>query len=132
MFDYIEKLRGKSERTKKFIAAGVAFLVAGIILLFWIFSIMPDFAQQQAITARVQSATPSPFGALSQILSQGTSGIGGEISKLKSASSGFFGATQIVNNATTTPLNGAAITTPSVVTTGTTTPAVSTTTNVIQ
>jgi hypothetical protein len=127
MFDYIEKLRGKSERTKKFIAAGGAFLFAGIVLLFWIFSVMPNFAQQQEVAARVQSASPSPFGTLSQIFSQGTSGIGGEISKLKSVGSGFFGATQIVNNATDTPI--VSTTTPSVVTASST---ISTTTNVIQ
>ena len=105
MFDLIEKLRGKSERTKKLVAAGVAFIFAGIILLFWIFSVMPNFAEQQEITARVQSATPSPLSTISQIISQGTSGIGNEISKIKSVSSGFFGATQIVNNASSSATN---------------------------
>ena len=111
MFDLIEKLRGKTERTKKLVAAGVAFIFAGIILLFWIFSVMPDFAQQQEITDRVQNATPSPLSTLSQILSQGASGIGNSLSKIKSISSGFFGVTEIVNTATTTFISSATATT---------------------
>ena len=111
------------------IAAGVAFLFAGVIFAFWIFSVMPNFAHEQAITARVESASPSPFATLSQILSQGTSGIGGELAKLKSASSGFFSATQIINNAiaSTTAANQAGA-----VGTSTSPAPVSTTTNVIQ
>jgi hypothetical protein len=102
MFDYIEKLRGKSERTKKLVAAGVAFFCAAIIFAFWIFSVMPNFAQQQQISARVQSYAPSPVSAFGQILSQGAAGIGGEISKLKSAGS-FLSGMEIINNTTTTP-----------------------------
>ena len=102
MFDYIEKLRGKSERTKKLVAAGMAFACAGLILIFWIFSVFPQSIQEKQISDRVQSASPSPFVTFTQIISQGTSGIGGELSKLKSAGSGFFGGTEIINSATTT------------------------------
>jgi len=41
MFDLIEKLRGKSERTKKLVAVGVAALCAGIIFIFWSLVISP-------------------------------------------------------------------------------------------
>jgi hypothetical protein len=102
MFDYIEKLRGKSERTKKLVAAGVAFVCAGIIFIFWLLSVLPQSIQEKQISDRVQSATPSPISTFVQIISQGTSGIGGELSKLKSVGTGFFGATQIINSATTT------------------------------
>jgi hypothetical protein len=102
MFNYIEKLRGKSDRTKKLVAVGVAALCAGIIFIFWYLSVLPSFGQEKEISDRVQDQTPSPISAFAQIISQGTSGIGDQISKLKSASSGFFGATQIINTATTT------------------------------
>ncbi len=102
MFDLIKKLRGKPERTKKLVALGVAFVCAGIILLFWILSVLPSFGQEKEISDRVQSATPSPISTFFQIISQGTTGISDQFSKIKSASSGFFSATQIINSATTT------------------------------
>jgi len=90
MFNYIEKLRKKSERTKKLVALGVAFFCAAVIFAFWIFSVMPNFAQEQEITARVQSVEPSPLSAFATIISQGTSGISGALSKLKTTGTDFL------------------------------------------
>ena len=102
MFNYIEKLREKPEQTKKLVAIGVASLCVAVILVFWFFSVFPQFRQEKEISDRVQSVGPSPFSTITQILSQGTSGIGDELSKLKSLSSGFFGGTEIINSSTTT------------------------------
>jgi hypothetical protein len=104
MFDYIEQLREKSERTKKFIAFSLSFFVVGIILFFWFFSVFPQSWQEKQISDRVHSVEPSPISALSQILSQGFSGIGENVSKIKMTANDFFGATQIINNATSTEM----------------------------
>jgi hypothetical protein len=77
-------------------------LCAGIIFIFWILSVLPSFGQEKEISDRVQNVTPSPISIFVQILSQGTSGISDQLSKIKSVSTAFFGATQIVNNATST------------------------------
>jgi hypothetical protein len=92
MFDYIEKLRAKPEQAKRRIAIGVAFGFSFLVFIFWIFSVVPDIGQEQQISDRVQSASPSPFAALTQIFSQGTSGIGDKISKIKSAGTDALGS----------------------------------------
>ena len=47
MFDLIEKLRQKPNRTKKLIAFLGALLFVGIIFVIWLSVILPDFEHSQ-------------------------------------------------------------------------------------
>ena len=48
MFDLIEKLRAKPDKTKRRIAFLVAFFIAGIIFIVWLGVVYPNFRNKQA------------------------------------------------------------------------------------
>ena len=103
MFEFIEKLRKKSESTKKKIAFSVAFSLSGIIFVVWLSVIYSDFKQQQALDQKVIStgtSGESPIDNLSDTLSTGISTIGEQLQKMKAMVSSF--QTDLTSQGTTT------------------------------
>jgi hypothetical protein len=84
MFNFIEKLRQKPDSVIKQVAFLISFSFVGIIFIFWLFSIYPNFLEEKKIADRVSAVEPSPLSTLSEIISQGTSAMGEQISKIKS------------------------------------------------
>ena len=89
MFDFIEKLRQKPDRTKKQIAFLVSLLLAGIIFVIWLSVIYPDFSQTQAKETAVSKQEPSPLSNFSDTFSSGISAIGDQFNKIKESLSSF-------------------------------------------
>ena len=82
MFDFIEKLRAKPDRTKKQIAFAVSLFLAGIIFVIWLSVIYPDFSQKQAKQTEVSKQEPSPISNFSDTFSSGISAIGEQFNKI--------------------------------------------------
>lgn len=89
MFEIIEKLRQKPDRTKKQIAFLVAFLLTGIIFIIWLSVIYPSFRQDQKKLDAVAKIEPSPLQALGETFSTGASALGEEFGKLRETISSF-------------------------------------------
>ncbi len=83
MFEFIEKLRQKSDRTKRQIAFVIALSFSGVIFIVWISVIYPDFMRGQAEAERAVSSEPSPLSTFSGTISVGFSAIGEQIGKAK-------------------------------------------------
>ena len=89
MFEIIEKLRQKPDRTKKQIAFLVALLFAGIIFVIWLTVVYPSFKQDQKKVDAVSKLEPSPLKALGETFSTGASALGEEFGKLRETISSF-------------------------------------------
>ena len=61
MFQLIEKLRQKSEGTKKQIAFLIAFTLAGVIFVIWHSVIYPDFRDNQNLAEKAVKTEVSPL-----------------------------------------------------------------------
>jgi hypothetical protein len=97
MFNLIEKLRQKSDRTKKQIAFLTAFFIVGVIFVVWLSVIYPDFRQAQSQEARVSSLEPSPLSSFSDSVSSGVSSIKEKFSEIKTSVSSLSATTTIDN-----------------------------------
>ncbi len=89
MFQTIEKLRGKPERTKKQIAFGGALLFAGIIFVIWLTVVYPSLKQEKNLGDKVNETKKSPVTSFKETFSAGVSGIGEQFKNIKEAISGF-------------------------------------------
>lgn len=83
MFEFIEKLRKKSERTKKQVAFLVALFITGLIFVVWLSVIYPDFRRRQEKINYVSNLEPSPLGTLGETFRTGFSAIGEQFTSLK-------------------------------------------------
>ena len=101
MFDLIEKLRAKPEKTKTKIAFLSAFLVTGVIFVFWIGIIFPSWKNSQTPQNVVENKEPSPFDSLNTILSKSFKSIGEELNQLKNETSTFSKDLQGVSTSST-------------------------------
>jgi hypothetical protein len=84
MFNFLEKLRAKPEKTKRRIAFLFAFCFAGAIFVVWLSVIYPNFRQTLAEKEKNSNLEPSPSKAFTEILSDGFANIGVQFSKIKS------------------------------------------------
>ena len=83
MFEFIEKLRQKPDRTKKQIAFLSALFLAGLIFVVWLSVIYPDFKRGQQKEDAVSKLEPSPLSTFGETISTGISAMGDQFSKLK-------------------------------------------------
>ena len=93
MFELIEKLRQKSDRTKKQIAFLVAISFAGIIFVIWLGVVYPDFRNNQLQEQKVSSLEPSPLSNFGVTLSAGFSGIIEQFGVMRSSIESFISST---------------------------------------
>lgn len=71
MFEFLDRLRQKPLRYRKYAALSVAALVAGVILVVWFTTVYPTILADHDRDARVAATQPSPLGALSANLANG-------------------------------------------------------------
>jgi len=105
MFDYLDKLRQKPERTKKQVAFFVASFIVGVIFVVWFSIIYPQITVSKHQTAKVPENTePSPASAFSQTFFAGLSAISEQVSKIQETVSSFstlptyYSATTTIND----------------------------------
>jgi hypothetical protein len=101
MFELLEKLRQKSEKTKKFVAFLSAFFVAGIIFVVWLSVLYPNWKYGQMKEAKVVSLQLSPVSRFGETFSTAMSSMGEQFSQIKNVISSFSSST-IYYNATNT------------------------------
>lgn len=89
MFNLIEKLRQKSDRTKKQVAFLSAFFISGTIFVIWLSVIYPAWSDGQQKGKKVAQIEPSPMEGFITNFSTGISGIKEKISKIKDSMSLF-------------------------------------------
>lgn len=83
MFEYLEKLRQKPEKTKTLIAFSTSLFFAGTILVVWLTVVFPDIKQDKAVRDRIASTEPSPFSIFFGNISDGFSGIKNQFDSAK-------------------------------------------------
>ena len=90
MFELIEKIRNKPEKTQKKIAFLFSFFFVGIIFVVWITVLFPEFLWQKEKEDKVASLEPSAFSAFFSTMSQGISDMGKNISQIKDVSANII------------------------------------------
>ncbi len=83
MFELIERLRNKSDRTKKQVAFFVSIFIAGMIFIVWLSVIYPDFRKRQKKNDEVSNLEPSPLGTITETFVTAFSAIGEQFADLK-------------------------------------------------
>ncbi len=101
MFELIEKLRQKPEKTKKQIAFLGAFFVSSLIFVVWLTVLFPDFRRNQKKESVVTKNEPSPFDTLGEIIGTGVSAIGGQASEVRNTVSSVATGIMATGQATT-------------------------------
>ena len=89
MFELIEKLRQKPDRTKKQIASVISLLLSGIIFVVWLSVIYPNFKQNQKQEIKARENSEGPLSGISQTVSGGVGSIRNQFSKMKEMISSF-------------------------------------------
>ncbi len=102
MFDLIERLRQKPEKSKKKIAFLASFFVTGLIFAVWFSVIYPDFSfkQKQKEAAKVVNETSPAEGFFENILA-GFSDVKSQFKDLKTLISSFSTTTHYTSNDST-------------------------------
>ena len=107
MFELIEKLRAKTDKTKKRVAFSVAGSIAGVIFVVWLSVMIPGFNSGGQQT-KVLGVEPSPISTFGEVLYDSFSAIGEQFVKIKevfssvSNNSSYYSATTTIVSSTTT------------------------------
>ncbi len=110
MFNTLEKIRQKPERTKKRIALITSLVLVAVIVAVWFTVIYPDLKEENAQEEKLKNLEKSPTASFIETFSNGFSAIGSEFGKLKdrissfTTSSVYYSATtstEIVNSTST-------------------------------
>ena len=83
MFDFLEKIRSKSEKTKKIFAFSVSLFVAGLIFVIWISVIYPDFRNRETKSEKVAQLEPSPISTFGDTVATAFSAMGEQFGQMK-------------------------------------------------
>lgn len=102
MFELIERLRQKPDRTKKQIAFLVAFALSGLIFVIWLSVIYPEWREGQMRETKVENLEKSPTYAISETFSDGFRAVGEQFGKIKDAVSSFSAEPTYYSATTTT------------------------------
>lgn len=102
MFDLIEKLRQKSDKSKNKIAFLTSFTFSGLIFVVWLTIIYPDlkFIEKQKQTATASESSLS--GSFIENMKEGFLGLKKEINDLKSVVDNVGTSTYYVSNNSST------------------------------
>ncbi len=87
MFEFIERLRQKSDKTKKRIAFLSAFCFVGLILVMWLTIVYPDFSFVQK---QKQTASVGDTGMFDSFFANITEGFGGIKNQIQSMKDMFY------------------------------------------
>lgn len=105
MFDFLEKLRAKPDRTKKQIAFLSALFFVGIIFVMWLSVIFPNWRESQSKEAKDSKLPPTPISAFFGTFFSGISAISEEFGQLKDSISSFIKAPDYYVSTTTNEEN---------------------------
>jgi hypothetical protein len=98
MFDYIEKLRQKSDKSKRWIAFLSSFSFAGLIFVVWLSVIYPDFRFQEKQRQTASANEASPVGSFFSNMKEGFAGVKKQVDDMKDVVSGISSSTYYVSN----------------------------------
>jgi hypothetical protein len=93
MFNYLEKLRRKSESEKKRFAFLTAFSFSGLIFVIWLSVIYPSWYKIQTKEDAAAELEPGPIDSLTGIISNGVSSITGTVDEAKVKMNSFSSST---------------------------------------
>lgn len=102
MFNFIEKIRNKPEKTKTKIAFFTSFVFTGIIFTFWLVAVYPDFKEDIRIEKKIKKLEPSPVSTMGSILGDNISKIKEQVVSIKNITSSLNDK-EVYYKATTTP-----------------------------
>lgn len=104
MFEYIEKLRQKPEKTKKQVAFLIALSFSGLIFVIWLSVIFPEWREGERKEAKVVKSEPTPLSGFMANLSAGIDGMKEQFSELKDTVTSLapMSTTSVAQSATTT------------------------------
>ncbi len=102
MYNFLEKIRNKPDRTKKQMAFVTAFCFAGVIFIVWFSIIYPNWHQAQNKENLASQLEPGPLETLGGIISTGVSSISDEVDKAKNTISSFASTTTISTSTNST------------------------------
>ncbi|KND47772.1 MAG: hypothetical protein AB201_02460 [Parcubacteria bacterium C7867-006] len=100
MFDFIERLRQKSESSKKKIAFLTSFVLVGTIFAVWLSVIYPDFRFREKQKQTAASVEASPTTSFFENIKEGIFGIKNQINNLKESVYSIGTSTYYVSNDT--------------------------------
>ncbi len=103
MFEFIEKLRQKSDKTKNRIAFLTAFAFSGLIFVLWLTVFLPDFTQGEKQENQALVGEPSPLSTFFDTISEGVKVITQQFSELKQTTGEITGTIGQMIEPTTTP-----------------------------
>ncbi len=85
MFEYLDKVRKKDEKTKKWIAFLAALLFSVVIFIIWITISLPQIENEKRIRDAEASTTKSPLTNFLDVLSNGIVEVQKNVTEIKSA-----------------------------------------------
>jgi len=91
MFEFLEKLRQKSDKEKKRFAFLVSFLFSVTIFGLWFFAVYPSFKEQSDIEKKVKALESSPTESMASVIMSSFGQIKEKISEMKNIGSGIIG-----------------------------------------
>ena len=107
MFELLDKIRSKSQRTKKQVAFLVSLSFVGIIFVIWLTAIYPNLKFTEDQQAKMAKLAPSPTSAFMDTITNGFSGIVKQISSVKDAIKNFTTVPEHYSS-TSTPVDSTA------------------------
>ncbi len=89
MFEFLEKLRQKSDKEKRRFAFLVSFLFSATIFALWFFAVYPSFKEQSDIEKKVKALESSPTESMASVIMSSFGQIKEKISEIKNIGSSF-------------------------------------------
>lgn len=89
MFEYIERLRKKSDKEKRQVAFLIAFLFSLTIFTFWFFAVFPGFKKQGEIEKKVIALESEPGVSFSSLFEGKFDQIKEQLDKIKNFAGNF-------------------------------------------
>lgn len=103
MFDFIEKLRQKPEKTKRRIVFLTSFSIVGIIFVIWLSVVFSDFRKEDNLSNDPARGS-SPLTSLSNFFSNSVSSIGEEIYQVKELGANIYESILSSSTPTSSPI----------------------------
>jgi hypothetical protein len=90
MFDLLEKIRQKPERTRKQIAFLISLSVSGLIFVVWLSVIYPSWRFSKEKEEKIVTSEPSPISTVASTFYSTVNALGEQFSNLKEAFSQIY------------------------------------------
>ena len=101
MFNYLEKLRQKTDREKRKVAFLFSFLFASLIFVVWFFAVFPQLKQQRNIDKKLEKIESSPTESVASVIMSSFGEIKDKVNEIKNLKSTFDSNIDYYKSATT-------------------------------